>query len=77
MKRVLSIQTSQSRNAASTTKMSTMPCESMARASTMAVQFRYLPVSSPRANRPSPSTANDNAIENENSPAIVLLTLPP
>ena len=43
----------------------------------MAAQLRNLPVSIPRANTPRPRMANDSAIENENSPAIVLLTLPP
>jgi hypothetical protein len=77
MNRDLSIQISHIRNAASTTKISTMPCDSIASANTMAVQLRYLPVSSPRANRPRPSIANDSAMENENSPAMVLVTLPP
>ena len=43
----------------------------------MAAQLRYLPTCRPRANRPSPSIANDRAMEKENSPAIVLFTLPP
>ena len=76
-KRVRSIHTSHMRNAATRTKSSTMPCDSIASASTIAAQLRYLPVSSPRANRPRPSMANDSAMENENSPAIVLFTLPP
>ena len=75
--RDLSIHTNHMSATASSTNSSTMPCDNIANARTIAAQLRYLPFSRPRANRPSPSIANESAIEKENSPAIVLFTLPP
>jgi hypothetical protein len=54
-----------------------MPCEQHAAASTTDVQTRYLPVRRPADSSPSPRMPSDSAIENENSPAIVDLRLPP
>ena len=57
--------------------MATMPWQTMASANTMAVQLRYLPVRIPAASSPRPSIIRLRAMENENSPAIVDLRLPP
>ena len=57
--------------------MATMPWHTIARASTMAAQLRNCPVRMPLASRPRPSIISDRAMENENSPAIVDLRLPP
>ena len=43
----------------------------------MAAQLRYLPVRIPAASRPRPRIIRLRAMENENSPAIVDLRLPP
>ena len=43
----------------------------------MAALARCRPVCSPLAKNPHASIANDNEIENENSPAMVEATLPP
>ncbi len=75
--RVRSIHNRQMMTAEKATKISTMPCEQHAAASTTAVQTRYLPVRRPADKRPSPRMPSDSAIENENSPAIVDLRFPP
>ena len=54
-----------------------MPCETHAAAISTDAQTRYLPVRNPAASSPSPSIPSESAIENENSPAIVDLRLPP
>ena len=59
------------------TKISTMPCDTAASDSTTAVHTRNRPVRRPLASRPKPTIASVSAIENEYSPAIVDLTLPP
>ena len=76
-RRVRSIQTSEKITAASTTKIITMPWDTQAAAISTEAHTRYLPVRRPAASTPSASTASDRAIENENSPAIVDLRLPP
>ena len=57
--------------------MATMPWLTIANASTIAVQHRRRPVSIERMSRPNPRIIRLRAIENENSPAIVDLRLPP
>ena len=75
--RLLSIHTSDMTIAATATKISTMPCDTAASDSTTAVHTRNRPVRRPCARSPRPRTASVSAIENEYSPAIVDLTLPP
>ena len=72
-----SIHTRQRMMALTATKISTMPCDTAASDSTIAAETRYFPVRSPAASSPRPNIASVSAIENEYSPAIVDLTLPP
>ncbi len=57
--------------------MATMPWHTIASANTIAAQLRNCPVRIPLARSPRPTIISDRAMENENSPAIVDLRLPP
>ena len=75
--RLASIQTRDKTIAPTATKIRTMPCDTAASDNTAAAHTRAPPVRSPCASNPSPNIASVRAIENEYSPAIVDLTLPP
>ena len=59
------------------TKSNTIPWLNADSEMMMAAEIRCFPVSKPLASNAKPNMASDNAIENENSPAIVEAIFPP